>query len=143
MSFRIGEYYDPALASMPKDEVKDNLQSICWGMEERSYTKTLTEEELRDRKNEYSQIGIKLSELEEEKKNVLDNFKESMKRPKSRATELVKAIKYKSEQIYGKLFMVDDQESKMMFLFDENGICVDARTLTKEERQIRLKSVNQ
>ncbi|WNH10006.1 hypothetical protein [Thalassobellus suaedae] len=142
-NFKIGQLYDQALAEMPKEEVQSNLEAICYEIEERSYTKNLTEEELEQRKDEYSTIGIKLSEINESKKEMMDSFKQKLKEPKLRSSELIKAIKFKSEQRYGKLFSVDDQESGMMYSFDTNGVCVDARPLTKEERQFKLKTVNQ
>ena len=42
---------------------------------------------------------------------------------------------------YGKLFLVDDQVSGMMYSFDNTGICVDARRLTSEEKQTKIKTL--
>lgn len=72
----------------------------------------------------------------------MDHFKTIEKEPKSRAKELVDAIKFKSEQIHGKLFLIDDQEEGMMYFFDTNGICVDARPLHRNERQLKINTKN-
>ena len=141
-NFKIGQHYDNALKTMPKEEILDNMNAIAHTVEERSYTKNLTEDELENRKDEYSTIGIKLSEITDQKKENSAHFKLIEKEPKARASELISSIKFKSEQRYGKLFLVDDQESNMMYSFDSNGICVDARPLTREEKQLKLKTVN-
>lgn len=139
-NFKIGSLYDNAFKDMSKDEIKDNLEAIAYSVEEKSYTKNLTEEELNERKDEYSSVGIQLSELNESKKEILDSFKLKMKQPQERANELISSIKFKSEQRYGELFLVDDQNDGLMYSFDSQGICVDARPLTKKEKQLKLKT---
>lgn len=136
---KVGQPFDEALLKLPKEEIRVNLESIAAKIEERSYTKNLSDDELQERKSEYSEVGIKLSELTERKKKVMDEFKERMKEPQSRAKELIEAIKFKSEQRYGQLFLIDDQENGVMNIFDTNGICVESRPLTREERQLTLK----
>ncbi len=136
---QVGKPFDEALSKLPKEEIFANLESVAAKIEERSYTKNLTEEELDERKNEYSQIGIKLSELNAKKKEVMEQFKNKMKEPQARSAELIEAIKYKSEQRYGALFLIDDQENGVMNIFDTNGICVESRPLTREERQLTLR----
>lgn len=60
-NFKIGSLYDKAFREMSKDEIKDNLEAIAYSIEEKSYTKNLTDEELDERKDEYSSAGILLS----------------------------------------------------------------------------------
>ena len=140
-NFKIGSHYDGAFKTMQPDEILSNLESIAYDVTEQSYTKNLTEEELAGRKDRYSEIGIRLSELAERKKAILDEFKELEKEPRSEAKEILDSIKFKSEQKYGKLYMIDDQDARMMYLFDNNGICVDARPLTKKESQLKLTAI--
>lgn len=140
-NFKIGSHYDTAFKGMQSKEILDNLEAVAYGLEERSYTKNLTEEEVVERKDKYSEIGIKLSELATQKKEAMDRFKLLEKEPKEHAKDLLESIKYKSEQNFGRLFLVDDQEDGMMYSFDESGVCVDARQLTKSEKQTKLKSL--
>lgn len=140
-NFKIGQHYDPAFKTMEKSEVTDNLDAVAYGLQERSYTKNLTAEEIIERKDTYSEIGISLSELASQKKEAMERFKLLEKEPKERSKVLLESIKFKSEQKYGKLFLVDDQEEGMMYSFDENGVCVDARTLEKTEKQIKMKTL--
>lgn len=141
-NFSIGKHYDESFIGMDSKEVQQNLESVAYGTQEKSYTKNLTEEELIERKERYAANGIKLSEIAEEKKLAAEQFKLREKEPKAEASLLLDSIKFKSEQIYGKVFLVDDQETKTMYIFDQSGMCVEARSLDKEERQLKLKTVN-
>ena len=140
-NFKIGQHYDPAFRTMQPSEITDNLEAIAYGLQERSYTKNLTEEEVVERKDQYSEIGIALSELAPQKKEAMERFKLLEKEPKENSKALLESIKFKSEQKYGKLFLVDDQDAGMMYSFDEFGVCVDARQLLKSEKQTKLKTL--
>ncbi len=141
-NFKIGQHYDEALRSMQPADIKDNLESIAYGIQEKSYTKNLTEEEIVERKDEYSQIAIRLSEIDTQKKEAMDRFKQLVKEPKTQASMLLESIKFKSEQRHGVLYLVDDQEDGLMYSFDTLGVCVEVRPLLKEEKQTRLRTVN-
>lgn len=141
-NFKIGQHYDEALRSMQPADIKDNLEAIAYGIQEKSYTKNLTEEEIVERKDEYSQIAIRLSEIDTQKKEAMDRFKQLVKEPKTQASMLLESIKFKSEQRHGVLYLVDDQEDGLMYSFDTLGVCVEVRPLLKEEKQTRLRTVN-
>lgn len=140
--FKVGDPFDIGISGLQKSEIYANLEGIAYSVEERSYTKNLTDDELNDRKDEYSKVGIKLSELNDSKAKMLADFKDKTKEPQLRSSELIEAIKYKSEQRYGALFLIDDQENGMMNVFDTSGICVETRPLSRKERQLTLKVSN-
>lgn len=140
-NFKIGQYYDLAFQKMPNSEIVDNLEAVAYGLQESSYTRNLSEDEITNRKDEYSSIAIKLSEIYDQKKEAMDRFKVLEKEPKEIAVELLKTIKFKSEQMFGKLYLVDDQDAGMMYFFDSTGVCVDARPLTKQEKQTKLRTL--
>jgi hypothetical protein len=140
-NFKIGQPYDPAFRKMQPSEIKDNLESVAYGLTEKSYTKNLTEEEIVERKDEYSEIAISLSEIATQKKEANDHFKQLVKEPKAKASMLLESIKFKSEQKHGTLYLVDDQEEGMMYSFDNLGICVEARQLDKKEKQTTLRAI--
>ena len=140
--FKIGELFDPEFRKLTPQERKENLEGVCYEGKEMNYTKNLSDEEILDRKEEYAEIGLKISLIEDEKKNFLDMLKEKIKPKKEKSKQLLSAIQFKSEQRHGILYSVDDQEKGMMYFFDENGYCVDARPLTREERQLKMKTVN-
>jgi hypothetical protein len=137
--FKIGELYDPSFKTMSEVDIKDNLEAIAWGVQEKSYTKNLTPEEVAEKKDKYAEIGLTLSDIAREKKEFAERMKEREKEPKAEADVLLQAIKFKSEQKHGELFLIDDQEAGIMYLFDSTGTCVEARQLDKKERQLKLK----
>jgi hypothetical protein len=140
-NFKIGQLYDEALRVMQPSEIKDNLEAVAYGIQEKSYTKNLTEEEIVERKDEYSEIAISLSEIAEQKKEVMERFKNLIKEPKLKASMLLESIKFKSEQKHGQLFLLDEQEDGLMYSFDALGVCVEVRPLLKEEKQTRMKTL--
>ena len=97
-NFKIGQHYDQSLRTMQPSEIKDNLEAIAYGVQEKSYTKNLTEDEIVELKDEYSKIAIHLSEIEAKKKEILEKIKAQVKEPKQRASMLLESIKFKSEQ---------------------------------------------
>jgi|AntRauTorckE5430_2_1112549.scaffolds.fasta_scaffold00894_6 hypothetical protein len=141
-NFKVGELYDESFRKLQPKDRHDNLASVCYEEAQKNYTKNLTEEEVLDRKEEYAEMGLVISEMEDEKKNYLEAFKERMKPKKEKAQELLSSIKFKSEQRFGNVYSVDDQEEGMMYFFDDSGYCVDARPLTRDERQTRIKQLN-
>lgn len=140
--FTTGHLYDVAFAALTPQEIEDNLEAVAYDLEERSYTKNLTDEEILEKKDEFSEVNIELSDLNQKKKDFLDTHKIAEKGVKLQAGILLDAIKYKSEQRFGKLFLVDDQESGMMYTFDHEGICIEQRQLTRKEKQTKLRVNN-
>jgi hypothetical protein len=141
--FRIGQLYDPAFKKLSPQEKRDNLDAISYAIEERNYTVNLTEEQIADREKSHTEQSIKIHVEEENKKDFVKRANTRLKELKSVAKNLMDAVRYKSEQRYGELFLVDDHESRMMYFFDEQGVCVDQRPMTEKEYQKKLKIVNQ
>lgn len=139
--FRIGQYYDSSFEEMEEKEIRDNLEALAYEIIEEEYTKNLTEEELRERKNFLAEVSIKLAALEAEKKELMDEMKLKMKVPKSEKDEVLEVIKHRSERRYGKLYKIDDQDTGMMYFFEATGQCVNARPLTANEKQTKIKQL--
>lgn len=140
-TFKIGQYYDQLFEKLSQKEVIDNLEAICYEIVEDDYTKHLTEDELNEKKSELAELSIKLAALEDEKKQIVDEFKQKMKTPKSELSNVLEIIKHKSERKFGTLYKVDDQEKEMMYFFDETGQCVHYRPLFKNEKQTKIKQL--
>ncbi len=139
--FKIGQVFDETFRTMQPNEIIQNLEGVSYDLSEESYTKNLTEEELAERKDKYSEIGVKLSDLARKQKETMAMFKAEEKEPKIEAAMLLESIKFKSEQIHGTLYLVDDQEDGMMYYFDALGVCVNARPLTRTEKQTKIKTL--
>lgn len=133
--YEIGQHYDDAFKGLPVDEVMMNLDGLADKKEEGHYTKPLTKDELAEKRAQLGDVSIQLAKLEAKKKKLNDEIKAEMADPLSEKSELIEAIKHKSVNIEGVLWLVSDQEAGIMYKFDHNGICVDARALLPTERQ--------
>ncbi len=140
-NFKINHLYDPAFVKESPEAVKKTMEAICWGVVEERYTKQLSESELADKKTKLAEVSIELSKLEKEKKQLIGEIKAKVEPYKKEHSELLEAIHHRSEDAQGKLYLVDDQDDRTMYYFDETGICVKYRAMLREERQIKLKSI--
>jgi len=137
----IGDLYDPAFAAMDQKSVVDNLEGIAYGVVEEEYTTHLNQEDLADRKSELSEVCIKISQLEQKKKDLLAEIKAELKPHKLKMGQTLDEIKHQSTRVSGKLYLIDDQDAKVMHYFDTTGRCVRTRQLTPDERQIKLQTL--
>lgn len=140
--FRIGEHYAENLKGLSTKEIEDNLEGICYAIQEGSYTKLLSKEELDERKNRLAEVSIELAKIEDKKKEYMEEIKFLMKEPTEVKKDMLDAIKHKSERTEGKLFLIDDQEDGMMYMFDNQGICVDMRAMLPGEKQQKIRTLN-
>lgn len=140
--FKLGKHYSAELEGMPVNEVKDNLEGVCYGKEEGSYTKNLTEAELGVAKSKLADVSIEIAKIGELKKEYAGEIKSLLAEPTASHKELIDAIKHKSVRKEGILFLIDDQKEGMMYSFDENAICVDLRPLLPNEKQTRMRTIN-
>jgi len=141
--FEIGDKYDAQLSIQTPDVIKNTLEGVAYNVVNDSYTKTLSEEEVTERRKQLANVSIEINDIEEEKKEVITEFKERLAKPLSDKKELLSTIKHKSEYRTGNLYQLDDQENGFMYIFDEEGICVDSRLLKPTERQGRIRTINQ
>lgn len=140
--FKVGEHYDEAFKGMTPKEIIDNLEGLAYGKEDGVYNKKLTSEELAVAKHNLADVSISIAKIEQEKKDAMDEFKDRLKEPTATKKELIEAIKLKSVRKEGILYYVDDQEDGMMYIFDEQGICIDERPLLAKERQTKMRQIN-
>lgn len=140
--FEIGDIYDVELSK--KDDVtkKNTLESLAIIINKESYTKQLSKKEIIEKRKHLSDVSIIIDDLETEKKEIINEFKEKLKKPLEDKKELLQAIRFKSETRTGNLYYIDDQENGFMYLFDENAICIESRPLKPTERQTKIRLLN-
>lgn len=139
--FRPGDYYDESIAKLKLQERRDVLEGIAYKVSTEAYTKALTPEEHAEKKSELAEISIQLSELEAKKKEIMAELKAEFAEPLAIKQELLGVIKHKSERREGLLYYIDDQEAGMMYIFDDNAECIEARSLRPDEKQMKIKSL--
>lgn len=137
--FKIGDVYAPELQGLNALEKRDVMESIAYKVSDEGYTKTLSEQDLIEKKDELSDVIMEIADIEERKKETMAQFKKELEEPLEAKKELLLSIRTKTENRKGLCFYVDDQESNKMYVFDEHAECIDVRTLRKDERQVRIK----
>lgn len=140
--FKVGQIYDPAFKTMTPKEKVDNLDGVSYKIEEKNYSVNLNDDQVSERERQYTKNGIEIGELQERKKEQAKSFNDSIKELSIKNQELSTSVKFKSEQRFGKVFLIEDPEEQTMYLFDEEGVCVDHRPFSANERQrvINLKN---
>lgn len=126
---------------MPDMEPADRLEALeanADKVEETDYLKPLTPEELDVRREKHTENSIKLSDLEEEKKDAVSGFKAKMEPLQVENKELLFEIKTKQAKVSGRLYHLANHGESMMETYDENGEMISSRRLRPEEKQGRM-----
>lgn len=140
---QIGRLFDPSFSQMDPKEVFDNLQGISYHYEDTVYNRKLTEEELTVKRFDLAETSIEISKIEQKKKDAMDAFKAQLKEPNIEKNQLLKDINMKSVEEEGTLFYCDDQEEGVMYIIDQQGVCIDSRPLRAKERQTKMRTINE
>jgi len=120
------------------EQIKSMLANHCESSEETKYYRDLTEQDLVEKHQELSKNLIKLNELEEELKDIKDDYKDRMKPMKVTQKDLLEAIGVKKELITGTLYHIANQVDGMMETYTETGELHSSRRLRPDEKQTRL-----
>lgn len=125
------------LQSMDPEARKNYLENNADEVEQRSYFKRLTEEELASKKHEFTTNSLSVHDLEEQKKEAVKDFKDQMAPHKEEVKELSKCIRTGFESVEGSLYKFIDHETRMVSYYDESGeiIPTENRPATIEELQ--------
>lgn len=123
------------------------LQENAHKVEQTTYQKALSQDELAARREDLADNCIKLNQFEDELKEVKDEFKLKMDPLKTSNKTLLTEIKTKQTTIDGTLFHLANHEDGMMETYDNEGYMIASRRLRPEEKQGNLyslpKAVNQ
>jgi len=123
---------------MPDLSVKERLmvmQENAAKVEQTSYQKTLSPDELAARREDLADNCIKLNQFEDELKEVKDDFKVKMDPLKQTNKTLLTEIKTKQSTVDGTLFHMANHEDGMMETYDNDGVLISSRRLRPEEKQ--------
>lgn len=123
---------------MPEVSQKERtmlLQENASKVEQTTYQKSLTDEELGARREDLADNCIKLNQFEDELKEVKDDFKLKMDPLKNFNKTLLTEIKTKQSTIDGTLYHLANHEDGIMEVYDGEGLFVNSRRLRPEEKQ--------
>ena len=120
---------------MEKHIQKHLLDVNCDAIEEQTYTRKFTAEELNLRKEKLAETSIEIQEVEEDKKKSNDLFKEQLKSLNGDKLLLVKELKSKSETVKEKCFKFLDHDERMAHFYNSEGELVHSRPIQPQEMQ--------
>jgi hypothetical protein len=126
------------MPELSKGERLSILQNNADKIEQTTYLKPLTEDELNERREALTDNCIKLGDLEEEKANIVADLKAKMDPLKAVNKELLWELRVKQAKVDGTLFHMANHDDNMMETYDHNGELVSTRRLRPDEKQTRI-----
>lgn len=118
----------------PEPMRRQMLEDNCDAVEEMDFVLQLEDAEIEERKTEFAQISIQEARLEDEKKEIVDKFKEQLKPIKTQKLELLDEIKMGATAEFGKCYKFIDHDTAMVGYYNERGQLVHFRPANQEER---------
>lgn len=126
---------------MPEVETRARkllLEQNADRVEETTYLKRLTADELDLRRENLTDNAIALNDLNEEKKDVLATFKAKTD-PLTKGNKLLlQELKSRQATVTGNIYHMANHEEGMMESYDEAGEMISSRRLRPEEKQQKL-----
>lgn len=123
---------------MPESTPKERLmimQENAAKVEQTTYQKALTPDELAARREDLADDCIKLNQFEDELKEIKDDFKDKMDPLKLANKKRLTEIKTKQTTVDGTLFHMANHTDSVMETYDGEGMFVSSRRLRPEEKQ--------
>ena len=111
------------------------LEDNCDAVEEVTYSRAFEPEELALKREQLTDASIKIADIEEEKKEVMDGFKERLKPLQEQKGEGIKALRDKSQTVTEKCYKFLDEETKMVGFYNKEGNLVSSRPAFQKELQ--------
>lgn len=111
------------------------LEDNCDAVEEVTYSRAFEPEELALKREQLTDASIKIADIEEEKKEIMDGFKERMKPLQEQKSEAIKSLRDKSQTVTEKCYKFLDEETKMVGFYNKEGNLVSSRPAFQKELQ--------
>lgn len=128
------------LITMPSAERKEFLENNATTISEGQYFRKFDEEDLNQSREDYTSKSIELKRLEDEFKQVKDDYKRKIKALSTQQAEIMTGIMQSGEWLDGKQYGFDDQVRGVMEYYDEAGQFINSRRLMPNERQLTIHS---
>lgn len=120
---------------------QDRLQALRDSAEKRenyTYPKVLSEDMLSKLKDDLTNDSVKLSKLEEARKEWLTDHKAKVKPLKKDIAITLTKLRSRVEEVEEEVYLMADQEEGMMGYYNSEGALVYHRPLMQDERQFRI-----
>ena len=111
------------------------LEANATRIEDFGYLKHFTEEELDSFKEDIAETSIEINDLEDEKKAIVKEINEKIKKAKEQRREALGRFKDKSEHINEKCFVLIESEERQVGYYNPKGELVHTRATLPSEAQ--------
>lgn len=119
----------------PVEKRKQFLADNCDHVEELGYMKHFSHDDMVRRKEDLTTIAININDLEEEKKEFMDAFKEKMKPLSKLKKEVLTDLKNKAEHVTEPCYKYIDHEEGQVGYYNQEGELVLQRPIHPDEKQ--------
>ena len=128
---------------IPEKDRWQFLQDNADAVEEIGYTHRFTPDELAQKKESLAETSIKINDIEIEKKEVVDGYKEQLKPLNEEKQELLDNIKKGSEyREHEECVKILDHNEKLAGYYNKLGELVYSRPIMPQEMQKTIFSIN-
>lgn len=114
------------------------LKDNCDAVEQKTYMKPFTPEQLQGRKEELANAAIQINDIEAEAKAMADDFKQQLKPLKEKRNQMIADIRNKAELVTEQCYRFVDEESRTTSFYNAEGDLIESRPCTAEEMQKTL-----
>lgn len=122
----------------PNDPVEAREQMLrdnCDQIEQRSFTRSFSQDEVNDRRAELEQVSIQVAELEDELAQIRADIKGRIKPLLERRGRILDELKARGEWVTADTYKFVDVEAGKTAYYAGDGHKVEERAMTPEERQ--------
>jgi hypothetical protein len=129
---KLGQEFSQGMAR--KTFFNDNADSV----EKKGYMKKFTEDDLVDFKNDLSETDIVMNDIEEEKKEVVNVFKQKLKPLQQKQQKLLRDLKLKAEYVNEDCYKFIDANTRTVEYYNVEGELIESRQANADELQRNL-----
>lgn len=120
---------------IPAHKRAEVLSANCDSIEEVTYSKSFSSDELTEKRVELEHVSVKIDDLEEAKKDYLDMIKTEMKPLLEGKKMVIKELKEKAATVKENCYRFLDEETRMVGYYNAEGLLVYSRPATVTELQ--------
>lgn len=129
-------------AELSPEERASALREIAFGTSNEKVRRNFSTEQKQSQKDFVTAEGIKLMDLKKEFSDISKEFRANIKDYEDQIKETLTSAKIGYSEKEEVVYLIDDQDSGMMDIYDSEGNFVYSRKLHPEERQAKTVSMN-
>lgn len=118
------------------------LRDNCDAVEEITYSKAFSSEELAEQRENLTDLSIKIADIEEELAQAKSHFKYLLKPLKEQKAVAIENLKKKAQIVTEECCKFFDEETKMIGYYNDEGKLVNSRPAFPNEMQGNLFRIN-